>query len=413
MHDATLTLTPQAGGSVHTHTFDFSGACTYDSWNACPLSETVGGYTLNTAALRDGIYTAELGVTDAAGNETSKQLGAITSRQRPDQHDPAKRSRPRTRNGRLGADRAAGRMVHTQRSRDRQLQLPVGSLRPEGNDCQPIAGASGSSYTLATAEVGHPLRVLVTAADNDGSTSLASATTAAASTQAASAQPTQGALQTLPGPGSATATVQHQQHPDRQDRPQQPGQSHTALQDERDHHHRDNDQRRRRADQRREPRHPRNSGRQRDTQADRAHHDHDNWFIHDPHTRWAITKNHDRLSDIADTYNANATVTETVHAGVQLHITPLRTSPAGTITITGTVPGPIPHDGVLVELLVHYRGAWVPFRTPRTSPTGRFKTRYQFQGASGRFPFRALVPAGQAGFPYGGGYSNTITVRSD
>ncbi len=111
-------------------------------------------------------------------------------------------------------------------------------------------------------------------------------------------------------------------------------------------------------------------------------------------------------------YSAQATVAETVSAGVQMHITPLRTSAAGTIEIAGQVEGPIPHGGVLVELLVHYRGAWVPFRTPRTNAAGRFKTAYQFEGATGGFPFRAEIPAGQAGFPYGGGYSNTITVRS-
>ncbi len=67
---------------------------------------------------------------------------------------------------------------------------------------------------------------------------------------------------------------------------------------------------------------------------------------------------------------------------------------------------------MLVELQVHYRGQWVPFRTPRTDSDGRFQIRYQFQGATGRYPFRAEIPAGQAGFPYTGGYSSIITVRS-
>jgi hypothetical protein len=67
---------------------------------------------------------------------------------------------------------------------------------------------------------------------------------------------------------------------------------------------------------------------------------------------------------------------------------------------------------VIVELLVHYRGAWQPFRTPRTDGRGRFSARYQFQGAVGRFPFRAEAPSGQAGFPYVQGHSSTVTVST-
>ncbi len=115
-------------------------------------------------------------------------------------------------------------------------------------------------------------------------------------------------------------------------------------------------------------------------------------------------------SDVA--YAAQGTVVESVKAGVQLHVSPRWTDPGGRITLSGQVAGPVPRGGVLVELLVHYRGAWVPFRAPRTSDSGRFKTAYQFQGATGRFPFRAEIPAGQVGFPYAAGYSSAITVRS-
>lgn len=96
----------------------------------------------------------------------------------------------------------------------------------------------------------------------------------------------------------------------------------------------------------------------------------------------------------------------------ELRITPKHTSPTGTITLTGTVAGPIPRHGVVVELLVRYLGRWVPFRTPRTTKTGHFRVKYLFQGASGRFPFQVQVRGGQAGFPYAVGYSNTINVRT-
>lgn len=119
-----------------------------------------------------------------------------------------------------------------------------------------------------------------------------------------------------------------------------------------------------------------------------------------------------RAVETDPTYAAQATVSESVEAGVQMHVSPRRTAATGTIQIIGQVAGPIPREGVLVELLVHYRGAWVPFRAPRTTRSGRFSTSYQFQGASGRFPFRAEIPASQAGFPYATGYSSPVTVAS-
>lgn len=87
---------------------------------------------------------------------------------------------------------------------------------------------------------------------------------------------------------------------------------------------------------------------------------------------------------------ATATVREGVAAGVVLNVSPRHTSSRGTITLSGRVYG-APRRGVIVALLVVYRGHWEPFRTPRTNSTGRFSVAYQFQGANGRFPFRAEV----------------------
>ena len=63
-------------------------------------------------------------------------------------------------------------------------------------------------------------------------------------------------------------------------------------------------------------------------------------------------------------------------------------------------------------MLVHYRGRWEPFRDPRTNRSGRFRMTYQFEGAVGRFPFRAEVLDGQAGFPYTAGESTAIYVET-
>ena len=97
---------------------------------------------------------------------------------------------------------------------------------------------------------------------------------------------------------------------------------------------------------------------------------------------------------------------------MQLQITPRRTSPTSRINLYGRVEGPIPSQGVVVELQVHYRGVWEPLRTPRTDSTGRFHVAYQFQGALGRFPFRAQVFGGQAGYPYAHGESTTVDVTT-
>lgn len=112
-------------------------------------------------------------------------------------------------------------------------------------------------------------------------------------------------------------------------------------------------------------------------------------------------------------YVAVGKVAETVDAGVKLSVAPNRTGSEGTITLSGRVLGPVPAQGVVVELLVHYRGRWEPFRAPRTDSRGRFAVVYQFQGGVGRFPFRALVFGGQGGFPFTSGESKVVDVTTN
>jgi hypothetical protein len=111
-------------------------------------------------------------------------------------------------------------------------------------------------------------------------------------------------------------------------------------------------------------------------------------------------------------YAATARLHESVRAGVRLRVSPHRTGSEGTITLSGRVFGPIPPQGVVVELLVYYRGRWEPFRDPRTDGRGRFRVAYQFQGGIGRFPFRALVFGNQGGFPFALGESRTVDVST-
>jgi hypothetical protein len=112
-------------------------------------------------------------------------------------------------------------------------------------------------------------------------------------------------------------------------------------------------------------------------------------------------------------YAAIADVRETVAAGVRLSVSPTHTASEGAIVLSGTIEGPIPPQGAIVDLLVHYRGRWEPFRTPRTNAHGRFRVVYQFEGGVGGFPFRAEVPGGQAGFPFDSGESRVVDVRTN
>jgi hypothetical protein len=120
-----------------------------------------------------------------------------------------------------------------------------------------------------------------------------------------------------------------------------------------------------------------------------------------------------RASTGASAYAAEAKVQESVSAGVQLGVSPSRTGAEGTITLSGKVEGPVPRQGVVVDLLVHYRGRWEPFRTPRTNSHGAFRVVYQFEGGVGRFPFRALAFGGQSGFPFSSGESGAVDVTTN
>ena len=112
-------------------------------------------------------------------------------------------------------------------------------------------------------------------------------------------------------------------------------------------------------------------------------------------------------------YAAAAKIAEAVGAGVKLSVSPHRTGSEGTITLSGQVLGPVPAEGVAVELLVHYRGRWEPFRVPQTDSRGRFEVVYQFQGGIGHFPFRASVLGGQTGFPFAHGESRAVYVTTN
>jgi hypothetical protein len=315
VHTATLTLSPLSGGASYVHTFDFSGGCAYDSWNACPLTETVSGFTVNTDALADGAYAASLAVTDAAGNVTNDALGSITvSNAAATVSSLGALPGPGTTSSATGP---AGSSNGSGASEGAHLQLGVRSpisrtyvkraLRVTGRllNAQglPIAGAS---LDVLQQVDGATLELIGRARAGSDGTFVAS----------------------VPGGPSRTVEIAY------------------------------------------------------------------------------------RAFSTDTGYAAVAKLAESVDAGVQLGVSPRRTGSEGEITLSGRVLGPVPSQGVVVELLVHYRGHWEPFRDPRTDSRGRFRVVYQFQGGVGRFPFRAVVFGSQGDFPFAPGTSRGVDVTT-
>jgi hypothetical protein len=319
VRSATLTLSPQSGGASSDHTFDFSGQCAYDSWNACPVTQTVSGFALNTTTLRNDTYAVSLAITDAAGNVTNDALGSVIV------------ENPTASASSLGALPGPGTTAASS-------GLSIGVGAPNGTAASEVAQLRlGVSRTLTRTFAHRAMRLTGRLLD-------------------AREQPIgKAALDVIQqvAAGGRTQTIAH------------------AV-----------------------------------TNADGTF-------------AVAVPAGPSRTIEVAyrafsaDTnYTAQATVTESVSAGVGLTITPRRTGSQGSIVLTGSVQGPIPRRGALVALLVHYRGRWEPFRTPRTDARGRFRVVYQFQGGVGRFPFRAEVPAGQVGFPFASGMSEVVSVAT-
>ncbi len=316
---ATLTLSPLSGGTTYVHTFAFSGECTYDAWNACPLAETVSGFAVNTDALTNGAYAANLAVTDAAGNVFNDALGSVTvsnagatvsslgalpgpGKSISDTGSTTGTGSPNGAGAGEGAHLQLGAHSPIRRAYDKRTMRITGRLlNAQG---LPIVGASLDVLQQAG---GSTLELIGHARTSTNGTFVA----------------------VVPGGPSRTVEVGY------------------------------------------------------------------------------------RAFSADTVYSVTAKILESVGAGVKLSVSPRRTGSEGTITLSGRVLGPVPAQGVVVELLVHYRGRWEPFRDPRTDSHGRFRVVYQFEGGIGRFPFRAEVPGGQAGFPFANGNSQVVDVRTN
>jgi hypothetical protein len=395
---------------------DYIANCPYTNFLACPASES-DSLRWNTASVADGEHTLELSVQDAAQNTSIIYTGSITTANAPSNSSPPSittAGRPLTGStlsaqpGEWSAPTGAGAVTYGLQWQD---------CDSDGNNCNSIPGAQGASYTPAARDAGHTLRVLVSAADSDGSTSLTTTASAVvAAPQALTQFPTEPTITANGATGPAAGV------------PNGTGASDSATLQlagrsviSRSFAQRALTLTGRLTNSTGSP----ISGATLEilekiagTSSSRviAHattHFDGSYVAHVPAgPSRSILLAYRAFASEAN-YAAEATLQESVGAGVQLHVTPRHTSPSGTIRLIGQVQGPIPSQGVIVELLVHYLGHWEPFRTPRTDAGGRFHVSYQFQGAIGRFPFRAEAPSGQSGFPFTVGYSGPVDVSTN
>ena len=356
-------------------------------------ASTSGTVTLDTTALPDGPHTVRLTVDDAAGNTTSAYLGTLITANAP----------TNTLAPSIAASPSLGAGV-TMLGQTGLWSAPAGTgplaygfqwldCDAAGQACRAIPGAQAAAYTTTAGDAGHTLRLQVAASDTDGLTRAVSEPSGVISAGAAAGAPA-GALpdarMKLDGPAvlnvafAKRALVLHGTLDDLSGRPLPAAPLQVSASEG--------------------PGTPRTLTRLL-TAADGTF-------------TARVPGGPSRLLTVGygpsagGGFAARATVREIVRAAVQLSVTPRATGSNGSIVLAGRVAGPVPHQGVVVGLFVHYRGQWEPFRTPRTDSAGRFRVSYVFQGASGRFPFRASVFAGQAGYPYAAGSSRSVSVRT-
>ena len=382
--------TPDSNGGKCVPVASSGAALLFDSSQPCRESESVNE-TLDTTALKDGAHTLKVLVTDAAQNTSVVYDAAITTRNAP---EPL--AAPRI----TGDASAPGSVLHASPG---SWSAPPGAgpvtysyswqqCDAAGQDCETMPAAAGADYTPGESRANGTVRVLVSASDPDGTATAASTTVRATPDIANGAGASEQARLTLTTPGTLRRAYRHRAlgltGQLTGDGGTPIGNATLEISEQR-------------------------SGSSGSSVIGYTHTDADGMFTAavpaGPSRR--ITVGYRAFSADAG-YSASTTSVESVEGKVSLAVTPRRTRPAGRIKLSGRVAGPIPSHGVVVELLVHYRGRWVPFRDPTTDHYGRFHVAYSFQGAEGRFPFRAEVPGGQSGFPYSRAASPTVTVST-
>lgn len=442
--------TPDDNGGHCVPVGSSGGVLMFDYAQPCRASEALD-LPIETAALQDGQHTLKVSVKDAAGNSAVVYDATITTDNAPQQSSAPMLTEPRqlvvgsvlsAQPGGWSAPAGAGKITYAYQWQD---------CDQHGAGCQTIPGAQSASYTLAPSDEGHTIRVAVTASDSDGQNSATSASSSPV-------QPAQSSLGTAPGPGASSPETTQKTTPT--PAPSSPADTSTPTAPSglaggitgagslgpanglaasraavlrlaaraltRTFAQRAFVLRGQLLDTAGQPisgarlevlQRPQGSTSSRviahaTTRGDGS------FTVHVPKGPSRLVQVAYRAFALEAGYAAKASVKEAVKASAHLRITPTSTTPSGMIVLTGAVQGPVPRAGALVDLLVFYHGRWVPIpsaskdATVRTDSAGHFTVAYRFQGGTGRFPFRAEMPAGQAGFPYARGYSNKVDVTT-
>jgi len=383
--------TPDLNGGSCAPVGSEGGALMFDGTQPCRESEAVD-LALDTTGLPDGTHTLRIALSDGAGNRAIVYDEPLRTLNAPVNLTPP--SLTATADGQLeaspgswSAPAGTGPLTYAY-----QWQL----CEADGSSCESIPGASEQRYTPSAGQQGHVLRVLVSAADEDGQSTLASAVSSPLASPLTDLANGLGASEharlILTGPSEVTEPYARRALAVR-------GQllggggapiANATL------------ELLARSEGQREP-----------ATVAFATTGADGTFTATapPGPSRELTVAYRAFSADAAA-SASASIRELVRASVTLRVSPRRIPSTGSIVLRGQVAGPLPRGGMSVQLLVRYRGRWEPFRSPRTDGAGRFRVRYGFQGAIGRFPFRAQVLSGQAGFPYLGAASAPAIVSS-
>jgi hypothetical protein len=403
---------------------DYIADCPYTNFLACPASQS-DTINWNTATVTDGQHTIQAIIEDAAQNTSSIYDSTITTHNAPTETSlPAIITAGQltvgatlsTQPGSWSNPTGAGNLAYGYEWQDCDAQ---------GNNCLTIPGAQNPTYTPAPSDIGHTLRVTVHAGNNDGigvATSIASSVVLSSS----------GSLGAGHGPGTSNGGLGTSTNsngltsfagvpngaPAAQSAVIHLGISHSIT---RPFAERAVKITGRLTDSQGHP----ITGATLDVLQQTSGNNTPRLLKHAKTNASgaftaAVPQGPSRHITIAyrafadePAYATTTTVVETVAAGIRLNIAPHNTSPTGTILLKGRVSGPIPHQGTSIEPLVHYHGKWIPLTTSfHTNRQGSFHVAYKFQGAVGRFPVWVKVPSGQAGFPYGRGYSNIVYVTT-
>ena len=405
-----------------------ASACSVNVLVPCPLAAS-GTMTFDTTRLSEGEHTIALVAVDASGNVTpqSERSLTVTVRRAPSSSTTA----PPSAGGGTGTGGGApvtGTPIQgnpgTWTGTDLSFAYQWMRCDQNGQNCVPIQGANGLSYTPTSSDLGHTLVFCVTASNSGGQTERCSAPTGIVVAPAPA-----------PNAGGGTSATTNDMPPT--------GTSGTAGRDGADGAN--SAQRvnltavlssRSTVQKVRYGRRVPITGRllrpdgspiagahltvQTQTampgaaMADAAQvvTDADGRF------RWVAPAGPSRLirfgyrASVGDVSYVDTTdVRLLVMAGVTLKASPRKVRNKRAAVFTGRVLGkPIAKRGVLVDLQVFYRKKWRTFAAPRTNRRGAYRFKYRFTAGAATWKFRARVRPG-ADYPYEQGLSKQRRVE--